>query len=426
MSSNFDNGAGARLAVGAIFKNEGPYILEWIAFHKAVGFSRFFIADNASDDGTTHLLSFLAKAGIVEHVPFPGEAGRPPQLPAYSEIMRRFSDRMDWIAFIDADEFIVPLDGSNSILPALEDMPSDVGAVAINWAVYGSSYQAIPSAGLVIERFNRRGKHDMTANHHYKTLLRTVAYRSVHGNPHLFKIKDGWRYAHADGSGVEDHPKHGPGLSREVRWSPFRVNHYVVKSRAEFDHKKAPRGRATSLTARRENGFFVGHDRNEVEEPLPDRLIAACKAGVEELKRGLRTLGCDEWVVSLDSSIAGLRPLTYTPFERGKGVIDKISIVDDMLVVEGWALAPDRTRPDGLSVKVGQHVPKLVDFSWYSRDDVVRKYAGAERESGFRIALRLDELPEAVLGGPTLRVVLKNRRSILRLTGKLVLDRTGA
>ena len=42
--------AGLRLAIGAIFKNEGPYILEWIAFHRAVGVDRFFIADNASDE----------------------------------------------------------------------------------------------------------------------------------------------------------------------------------------------------------------------------------------------------------------------------------------------------------------------------------------------------------------------------------------
>ena len=39
-----------RLAIGAIVKNEGPYLLEWIAFHRVVGVDRFFIADNASTD----------------------------------------------------------------------------------------------------------------------------------------------------------------------------------------------------------------------------------------------------------------------------------------------------------------------------------------------------------------------------------------
>ncbi len=39
------------LAICAIFKNEGPYILEWVAYHRAVGFDHFVLYDNASTDG---------------------------------------------------------------------------------------------------------------------------------------------------------------------------------------------------------------------------------------------------------------------------------------------------------------------------------------------------------------------------------------
>ena len=82
-------GGGPHLAVAAIFKNEGPYILEWVACHRVMGVDRFFIADNNSTDETTNILGTLAAAGIVTHIPFPTplDAERPPQLLAYEKIL---------------------------------------------------------------------------------------------------------------------------------------------------------------------------------------------------------------------------------------------------------------------------------------------------------------------------------------------------
>ena len=104
-----------RLAIAAIFKNEAPYILEWIAFHRFVEIDHFFIADNNSDDGTTELLAALDRAGIVTHIPFPGKPDEAPQLPAYREIMRRHKNDADWFAFIDGDEFLLPTGAETSI-----------------------------------------------------------------------------------------------------------------------------------------------------------------------------------------------------------------------------------------------------------------------------------------------------------------------
>jgi hypothetical protein len=61
------------------------------------------LADNGDgrDEGSA-LLAALARAGIVDRIPFPGTPGRPPQLSAYGEILDRHGDDADWIAFIDA------------------------------------------------------------------------------------------------------------------------------------------------------------------------------------------------------------------------------------------------------------------------------------------------------------------------------------
>ena len=151
-----------RLAIGAIFKNEGPYILEWVAYHRALGIDRFRVADNGSDDGSTGLLAALDRAGVVDHIPFPGAPGQPPQLPAYAEILRRHGPQADWIAFIDADEFLwpaPPLRSLRPVLAALDRLPG-VGAVAVNWAIYGSAGHEQARPGLVIERFPARARHE--------------------------------------------------------------------------------------------------------------------------------------------------------------------------------------------------------------------------------------------------------------------------
>ena len=49
-------------------KDEGPYILEWLAYHRAIGFTDFLIYTNDCSDGTDLLLDRLQHNGIVTHV----------------------------------------------------------------------------------------------------------------------------------------------------------------------------------------------------------------------------------------------------------------------------------------------------------------------------------------------------------------------
>lgn|GEM_PF-658115 len=280
------------IAIAAIFKNEAPYILEWVAYHRAIGVERFYIADNNSDDGTTDILASLARAGIIVHIPFPHVAGQPPQLPAYAEIMRRHRSEADWFAFIDADEFIF-LDNDHSDLPgvvATLALRENVGAIVLNWAIYGSSGHADDDGRLVIERFSGRAKMEWGTNFHYKSLVRSSAWASVHGNPHLFVLSPGYSAFHSNGQPVVDHAR-GPGLSRDVIWAPVRLNHYVIKSKGEFLRKKRPRGRATIANAVRPESFFDSHDRNDVLDVMTKKRIASTKSELRHLRELLITRG---------------------------------------------------------------------------------------------------------------------------------------
>ena len=60
-----------RYMIVTAMKNEGPYILDWIAHHLSIGFEHFFVATNDCDDGTDRILDRLAELGHVTHVPNP-------------------------------------------------------------------------------------------------------------------------------------------------------------------------------------------------------------------------------------------------------------------------------------------------------------------------------------------------------------------
>jgi hypothetical protein len=286
-------GPGLRLAIGAILRNEGPYLLEWVAWHRVLGVDRFFLADNRSDDGSGAFLAALDRAGIVDRIDFPGTPGVPPQLPAYAEILRRHGGRADWIAFIDGDEFLAPAPPLAGLRPPLAALAAraDVGAVAVNWAVYGSDGEDAARPGLVVERFPARERQDTLINRHYKTILRPRAFAGLHATPHLFRLAPGFRQVHADGSPLAAlYDDDCQGLSTRVLWAPLRLNHYVVKSREEFLHRKLPRGRATG-PGRREPGFFAAHDLTPETEPVAPRLAAATRAEMQRLRGRLRAAG---------------------------------------------------------------------------------------------------------------------------------------
>ena len=48
-------------------KDEGPFILEWIAHHRAIGFEQIIVFTNDCTDGTVRLLKSLEEQGYCTH-----------------------------------------------------------------------------------------------------------------------------------------------------------------------------------------------------------------------------------------------------------------------------------------------------------------------------------------------------------------------
>lgn len=294
----------SRIAIAAILKNEAPYLLEWIAYHRVMGIEQFFIADNVSDDGTSELLTALDKAGVIRRLLYPGSPGEPPQLAAYDALLKTYGRNADWIAAIDCDEFLTPTDGCTSINDLLAPIETDptVGAISVNWTLYGSSHQAGPTNEPVIARFSMRAQDGSGINKVYKTIVRTKAYLRPGLNPHYFELHARYRSVQTDGTGLAWSDGE-PGVSAKIVWTRMRLNHYFVKSRSEFDLIKVPRGRADLPNAWRSEQDFVMHDANDLSDPMAEWLVTATGNEMENVRNILHRTGCAEELITMDRKI---------------------------------------------------------------------------------------------------------------------------
>ena len=67
------------VTVFTTMKNEGPYMLEWVAFHKSIGVDHFLIFTNNCEDGTDDIARRLQDLGLATHVPNEVKDGGNPQ-----------------------------------------------------------------------------------------------------------------------------------------------------------------------------------------------------------------------------------------------------------------------------------------------------------------------------------------------------------
>lgn len=118
-------------------RNEAPFLVEWIAYHKVIGFQNIVIFANPSTDGTDDLLAALAAAGEIAHVPHDPPAG----VSAQANVARLLNGGNDipeggWVIWLDADEFLNIHVGQGH-LDDLLGVVGDRAGILISWRVFG-------------------------------------------------------------------------------------------------------------------------------------------------------------------------------------------------------------------------------------------------------------------------------------------------
>ena len=283
--------------VAAIMKDEAPYIVEWVAWHKLQGFD-LMVGDNCSEGPQTSLLKRLERIGLIAYVDC-RNVRRPPQLPAYRKmLLRAFFLGYGIIGFLDADEFFEPLEGDS--LGGAELVRATLGRKGIHacgyrWAIFGSNGHEHYSSEPVMLRFTRRTPPEETFASRAKSFASIAALLTKRPHirdgklflfgiisPHLFHLSRR-RYA-ADGmSGV----KYPPDETGVFDWKSARIRHYAVKSREEC-RRKSMRGDVLYEDNKyASDAYWRAYDLNDIEDPLPPDIQRALRDKIAEIERAL-------------------------------------------------------------------------------------------------------------------------------------------
>ena len=133
-------------------KDEGPYILEWLAYPRAIGFTDFLIYTNDCSDGTDLLLDRLQHNGIVTHVRNK-VLKRGPHLSAlkYAKDHHLYSGA-DWAYVCDADEFLNIKIGNGHVEDLIAHF-ADADAIPVAWRLFSNNGHLAQFPGLCTEVF---------------------------------------------------------------------------------------------------------------------------------------------------------------------------------------------------------------------------------------------------------------------------------
>lgn len=120
-----------------LVKNENDYINEWLEWHLNLGFERIFIYENDSEIPIRKSINKEYKSYCEITNWNKGKYSGHMQIEAYTDCIKKHKYETKWMAFIDADEFIRPLNNEN-INDFLKDYENYMG-IYIEWLVYNAN-----------------------------------------------------------------------------------------------------------------------------------------------------------------------------------------------------------------------------------------------------------------------------------------------
>lgn len=138
-----------KFSIVSIFKNEGPYLKEFIEYHMLIGFEHFYFYNNNSDDNYQDVLQKYVDNGVVTLVEWPVIPG---QQAMYEHWYATYRHESSWVSFLDLDEFICPIKQTSIMewIKPFERFP----IIMIYWKMFGThGHYEHNKSKLVVEQY---------------------------------------------------------------------------------------------------------------------------------------------------------------------------------------------------------------------------------------------------------------------------------
>lgn len=274
-----------RVLIITTMKNEGPFLLEWLAYHRAIGVTDMLVYTNDCADGTDAMFDALARRGLVEHRQNPyRRTGEKPQHAALADAQTSaIAQAADWVICMDVDEYINVHAGDGHLRDLFAAVP-DATMIALTWRLFGNADVDTYADRWITEQFIRCAPQLVRKPHQawgFKTLFRPLPHYKKFGvhRPKGLRPEyiDAIRFVNGSGA-----PMPAPYLRTGWRsslsnygYDLVTLNHYALRSAESFLVKR-DRGRVNHVD--RDQGltywFRMNHNA-ETDRSILARLPAA-------------------------------------------------------------------------------------------------------------------------------------------------------
>ncbi|TMM54894.1 glycosyltransferase family 2 protein [Sulfitobacter sabulilitoris] len=286
------DGSTGNVIVGCM-KNEAPYIVEWIAYHRAIGVDSFLIYTNGCEDGTSELLDRLQEMGVLQHRNNDGWKGNSPQQYALNQSLKEpVIKNADWIIHIDVDEFMNIRTGNGTLDDFFAACP-DATNVAMTWRLFGHNGVTDLKDDLVIDQFDACAPKYCPKPHTvwgFKTMFKNIgAYEKIscHRPNKLDEaLRDRVKWVNGSGQDMtrEAAEKGWRSSKKSIGYDLLQLNHYALRSAESFLIKRQ-RGRALHVDRSIGINYWIRMDWSDFRDITIKRNIPRVRAEYDRLMR---------------------------------------------------------------------------------------------------------------------------------------------
>lgn len=255
-----------KIALVTLVKNEQPYMQEWVDFHLTMGFDQIFVVEDFGSKSHSFVENDKCQVIKLEEIMDPNSFSRHSiQRDLANYYVCTLRKDYDWMAYIDADEYIMSYKDLHEVLEQYNDQ---VG-IAMKWHNYNANGHFHRPEGAILLNYTQ----NCVVNRKDWTFWEHKSFGNLHKDPE-------WKDPHR--------------LKQYINVYDIWVNHYICKSFQDYCYKIYARGDVYHRVYRSFENFIELNPDFDVQE-LKDYVLNEYKT-------------LDEYVQISEDPIVGVTP----------------------------------------------------------------------------------------------------------------------